>query len=254
MGKITGEDGKAVIVAMDHGGFMGPMEGIEKPCEMIEKLKKGGADALLVTPGIIKRCVDELSKGNLGVIMRIDGAGTVHSDEDADPYLLLDLDVAATLGVDGVVAMGYLGSPTEGMSLELLSKIANDCEKEGLPLLAEMYPTTDDPTDPEIVGLGARVGSEIGADFIKTQYTGNPESFEEIVESTPVPIVILGGPKQDSTMDVLKNVEGAMEAGTIGIAFGRNIWQSDDPAGMVEAVVKIVHEGEAAEEAIRELE
>lgn len=253
MGNIAREDGKAVIVAMDHGGYMGPMEGIKKPCETIAKLKKGGADALLVTPGLVKECSDELANSDLGVILRIDGAGTVNSPEDAEPYQVVDLDVALSLGVDGVVAMGYLQSPVEGKSLGLLSKIANDCEKYGMPLLAEMFPTGDNPTDPEIVGLGARVGSEIGADFIKTQYTGDPGSFEEIVESTPVPIVILGGPKQDSTMDALKNVEGAIEAGGMGVAFGRNIWQSKNPTKMVEAIVKIVHQGATAEEVIDEL-
>ncbi|KUO41799.1 MAG: hypothetical protein APU95_04810 [Hadesarchaea archaeon YNP_N21] len=255
--RIVKRDGRTVIVAMDHGTFAGPMRGIEKPGETIEKMIEGGADAMLLTPGTVAKFADIIS-GNIGAIVRVDGSNTLLGRLGQGPksYMVIDVRGAVKLGGDGVVAMGYIGSPFEIESLAMLSKISQDCMEYGMPLLAEMFPSgpkIQNPSDPEIVKLSARVGAEIGADFIKTHYTGDPKTFSEVVESTPVPIVILGGPKRESIKEVLADVKDALSAGAIGVAFGRNIWQAEDPVEMLRAVVKIVHENASVEEAMAEL-
>jgi len=242
---------------MDHGTFAGPMRGIERPGETIEKVIEGGADAMLLTPGVVSKFADIIS-GNIGVIMRIDSSNTLYGriGEAAKPYMITDVESAVKMGAEGIVAMGYVGSPFEAESLAALAEIAEDCRDYSVPLLAEMFPSgpkVANPCDPDVVKLSARVGSEIGADFIKTHYTGNPDTFREVVEGTPIPIVILGGPKREKVKDTLGDIRGAVDAGAIGVAFGRNVWQADDPAKMVRAIASIVHRGASPDEAMKEL-
>lgn len=256
-GHIVKKDGRTVIVAMDHGTFAGPIRGIEEPGETIEKMIEGGADAMLLTPGIVAKFADIIS-GNIGTIMRIDSTSTLlgRLEEGPRSYAIFDVKGAVKMGADGIVAMGLIGSPFEMESLAMLSKISQECNEYGVPLLAEMFPSgpkIQNPSAPEVVKLAARVGAEIGADFIKTHYTGDPKTFSEVVKSTPVPIVILGGPKMESAGEVLADVKDAVNAGAIGVAFGRNIWQAEDPVKMLRAVVKIVHQNASVDEAMIEL-
>lgn len=240
MGNVIRSDGRTVIVAMDHGGYMGPTDGIRSPRETVREIVRGGADAVILTPGMIRHCADLLT--DVGVILRIDGSGSVDAGESGGPYQLVDLKEAVKFGVDGVIAMGFLGVPEERKSLELLASIINDGRKYGVPVVAEMFPRGSSPPEPLSVERGARIGSEMGADLIKTFYTGDRASFETVVESTPTDIVVLGGQKRETTREVLTDVRNAVDCGAIGIAIGRNIWQSGDTEGTVRAMVKLVHE------------
>jgi fructose-bisphosphate aldolase/2-amino-3,7-dideoxy-D-threo-hept-6-ulosonate synthase len=126
----------------------------------------------------------------------------------------------------------------------------------GMPLLAMMYPRgkkISSEHDVNVVKLAARAGAELGADIVKTNYTGDPDSFKEVVKGCPVPVVIAGGPKMDTDRDVLEMVEGAIEAGGAGTSIGRNIFQHKNPSKMVRAISKIVHENSDADEAMKEL-
>lgn len=250
---------KVVIVAMDHGSFAGPMKGIEKPGETIQKVIDGEADAMLLTPGIVSKFADIIS-GNIGVIMRIDGGSTIYSPEEDRPKskIICSVETAVKLGADAVIAMAWVGSPLESDNLERFAKIVQDGHEYGIPVFAETLlhgvPKISDVSDPKAISVATRVAAELGADFIKTHYTGNPETFKTVVEGTPVPLVILGGPKRDTIKAVLEDIRGAVDAGAIGVAFGRNIWQADDVVKMVRAIVKIVHENASVEEAMKELE
>jgi len=94
----------------------------------------------------------------------------------------------------------------------------------------------------------ARIGAELGADIIKTNYTGSPETFKEVVDGCPVPVIIAGGPKVNSEQDLLEMIEGSLEAGGKGVAIGRNVFQANNPTDLVRKIAKIVHEGMSAEE------
>lgn len=255
LGRIIKGDGRTLIVAMDHGSFAGPIKGIENPAETIEKIKKGGADAVILTPGIAEKVVDVVS-GDLGLILRINGSATIVSRpylEDVEFFPIASVKDAVTLGADAVITMFYIGSRREADSLHQLSMIARECDEYGVPLVAEVFPVEPggkNPRDPKVLSIGIRVAVEAGADMIKTHYTGDKESFRSLIETVNVPIVILGGPKRESIKEVLKDVRDAMDAGAVGIAFGRNIWQAKDPEKMTRALSKIIHENAGVEEAL----
>jgi DhnA family fructose-bisphosphate aldolase class Ia len=246
-----------VIIAIDHGNYAGPMKGIENPVKAIKAAVDGGADAVIINIGTLRKVYREVSR-KVGIILRIDGGHTLlHPDKTGLSALTATVDWAARAGADAIVMMGYVGSPKETESLSALGHVASSCSQHGLGVVAEMLPvdTLGKPAyTEEYVGLAARVGSEIGADVIKTYYTGSVESFSKIIQGSLCPVVALGGPKMDSNERVLEVAECAVKAGGAGVAFGRNVWQSSNPEGMVRALVSIVHEGRSASEVSSKLE
>jgi len=260
LSRIFPEDGHAMIVAMDHASVFGPMAGLEKPGEIINKVIEGGADAIMTTFGVIRQfCY--LMQGRVAIILRIDGGPTSYGLEGfltkGEWNLLYSVEEAVKLGADGVMAMAFLGVPGEGTILKGLANVAEKCQDWGMPLVAETLPIPSerikDPYDAEHVSVAARVGQEYGADFIKTYYTGSPESFGKVTESCAIPVLIAGGPIMESPKDVLEVVKGTMDSGGRGVVFGRNIWQYKDPTAMTRAVARMIHEGATVEEAMKEL-
>lgn len=244
---------RAVIIALDHGGYAGSMPGLEDPLKVLEVAVKGGANAVIVTPGTLLKGY-KIIAGRLGVILRIDGGHTtLHPNATPHSVLTYTVNDAIRLGADGVIIMGYIGTKYETESLKTLGYVASECEEYGIPLIAEMLPAGEFPGkkhSAEYVKLAARVGSEMGADMIKTLYTGSVESFREVARGCLTPIVVAGGPKMGTEKEALEVARGAIEAGGNGVAFGRNVWQSRNPLGMVKALVKVVHEGRDVDEAL----
>jgi fructose-bisphosphate aldolase/2-amino-3,7-dideoxy-D-threo-hept-6-ulosonate synthase len=177
--------------------------------------------------------------------VRVDGGVTAHGADFFRTRRLASVGDALRLGVDAIIAMGYVGTQSEGEVLENLGMFSRECEESGVPLFAEMIPVQGekirDPYDADVVGLAARIGAEMGADVIKTHYSGSEQTFRNVVQGCPVPIIVAGGPKMKSEEQLLKMVKGALNAGAVGVAFGRNIWQHRDPAGMTRTIVEIVH-------------
>jgi fructose-bisphosphate aldolase/2-amino-3,7-dideoxy-D-threo-hept-6-ulosonate synthase len=167
------------------------------------------------------------------------------------------VEEAIRLGADGVSLHINIGGKEEPEMLEQLGRVADDCHKWNMPLLAMMYPRGENiknPHDPEIVGHVARIGAECGADIVKTLYTGDVDSFAKIVKSTPVPVVIAGGPKAKTDKEVLKMTEDAMAAGAKGVTYGRNIFEHKHPEEMTEALADIIFRKATAKEAAKRLE
>ncbi|MFB0562731.1 MAG: class I fructose-bisphosphate aldolase [Candidatus Lokiarchaeia archaeon] len=260
LGRIFQRDGRSLVVAMDHAFTFGPMQGLENPGEAIEKVIEGGADAIMTSFGILKQFYD-LMHGRVGTLLRIDSGGSIYCLLDfanvTDWKLMYSVEEALTMGVDAVIVMGFFGAPCEAATLEILGNVAEECEMWGMPLLAETLPMpgeiVKDSYDVGHVSFAARIGAEYGADFIKTNYTGSPESFKRVTETCPIPVLIAGGPKMDTAKDVLEVVKGAIDAGGKGVVFGRNIWQYKDPTAMTRAIAKIIHENASVEEAMKEL-
>ena len=168
-----------------------------------------------------------------------------------------NVEEAIRLGADGVSLHINIGGKEEPEMLHQLGSVAYECHKWSIPLLAMMYPRGEkikDPHDPEIVAHVARIGAECGADIVKTVYTGDVDSFSKVVSSTPVPIVIAGGPKAKSDMDVLQMTEDAMKAGAKGVTYGRNIFAHKNPQKMVQALAAIIFKKETAKEAAKKIE
>jgi DhnA family fructose-bisphosphate aldolase class Ia len=253
-------DGKAVIVALDHARADGVIQGLRDPRAVIDAASAGGADGLLTTFGVLKRFGRELA-GRLPVILRLDG-GPSRYREDWLAYTqwrqLYSVEDAGALGADAVVVMAFLGSAVELDTLAIVARVAGECRQAGLPLMVEALPCPGDRVpDPQAAGPlrdAARIAFEHGADLVKTYYTGSPDEFRTVTEACPVPVLVAGGARLDTARDTLEVAAGSMAGGAAGVVFGRNIFQTTDPAGMVRALRALVHDNASASSALEELE
>jgi fructose-bisphosphate aldolase, class I len=247
---VFASDGKALIVAMDHGLMDGPCKGLEQPAKTIEKVVAGGADAVLTSYGLARRFASELA--GIGLILRADGGSTSLGKKGGPGLIFFSIEEALRLGADALAISAFPGADNEAETLQNLAVLAGDAHGWGLPVLGEMVPGGfDSPPEKrttEAVALAARVGSELGADFVKIPYVGR---FEAVISTSYVPVVILGGAKRGKERDMLADIKAAMDAGTSGVAIGRNIWQAENPAAMTAAVAAIVHRNATVDEAMQ---
>ena len=247
LNRILARDGKALIVAMDHGAIQGP-SGLERPGEVINQVADGGADAIITTYGIARAFGVELAR--LGLIMRTDGGSSTIGPDVSASAPLFTVEDALRLGADGVVANAGPGHANEVRQIEWLSTLAGDCDRWGVILVAEMVPGGFD-SPPEFRTLenhqlAARFGSEYGADILKTPYC---DQFDRVVQSCFTPIVVPGGSKM-SERQLITMVHSAAAAGAIGCAIGRNVWGAPDPAKMTAALAAVIHGGATVEQAM----
>ncbi|MEM2133309.1 MAG: 2-amino-3,7-dideoxy-D-threo-hept-6-ulosonate synthase [Candidatus Freyarchaeota archaeon] len=242
------ENNRSVIIPMDHGVTNGPIKGLENIRGMVELVSKGGATAVLLHKGIIK----QLEKApNCGLIMHISGSTALGPDPNWK-VIVGTVEEAVKLGVDAVSIHVNIGSEREPEMLKDLGQISTECEDWQMPLIAMMYPRGKniDAFDPKVIAHASRIGAELGADIIKTPFTGKVDTFSKVVEGCPVPIIIAGGPKTETDREALQMVKDSMEAGAIGVAMGRNAFQHSNPTAFVRAVSEIVKKGISVEEAL----
>ena len=246
---------KTVIIPMDHGVTVGPIEGLADMREAISKVVAGGANAILMHKGMVHAGHRGTGK-DVGLIIHL-SAGTSISPDPNAKELVCTVEEAIKLGADAVSVHINLGAETDKEMLGQLGLVSRHCSQWQMPLVAMMYtrgPKIKDEFDVANVKLAARVGAELGADIVKVVYTGSVDSFTEVVQGCPVPVVIAGGPKMDSDEDIFKMVEGALDAGAAGLSIGRNAFQHEKPDKIIEALCKMVHEGASIENAIEMLE
>lgn len=243
------DSGNMVLIPMDHGVTMGPVDGLINMSETINEVVNGGADSVLMHKGMI-RPGHRGGGEDVGLVIHM--SASTELGEPERKVLCARVDEAIRLGADGVSIHVNMGADEESEMLKKFGKVSRECQKWGLPLVAMMYargPNIDDPYDEDVIAHAARVGAELGADVVKCKYSGDPEGFRKVVDGCPVPVVIAGGEKTDTTRSVLEMVDGAMEAGARGVSMGRNVFQAEDPARMVQAISAIVHEGLPVDEA-----
>lgn len=246
--RIFGDDGRTVIIPMDHGVTSGPLQGIVNMQSIIDKLAAGGADAVVLHKGIAKN----VDIKRLGLIIHVSASTKMGPDANWKVGVC-SVEEAIRLGCDAVSIHVNVGADHEHEMLAELGKLADVCDAWDIPLLAMMYPRgtrVGNEHDPQLVAHAARVGAELGADIIKTNYTGDPESFRKVVEGCPVPVIIAGGPKVDSTRSLLEMVYNAVKAGCAGVSIGRNVFQHENPTAITKALVGIVHKGFDVEKAM----
>lgn len=237
--RILGEDGKTMIVPMDHGVTDGPILGLRDMKTTLKNVIAGKADAIIVHKGIAQK----FDTGRVGLIIHLTGSTKLSPDPNLKVQVC-SVKEALRLGADGVSVHINVGSSQEHNMLKEMGRIEEDCERLGVPLLAMMYPRGKDVKNehsPELVAHAARLGAEIGADIVKTNYTGTLETFKEVIEGCPVPVIIAGGPKVKTIEDVLQMVFDSLQAGGAGVSIGRNVFQHKDPTAMVKALLAIVH-------------
>ncbi len=245
---------RSVIIPMDHGVTSGPIRGLMDMQSAVNAVAEGGANAVLVHKGIVIAGHRGYGK-DIGLIIHL-SASTSLGPDPLNKVTVATVEEAMRLGADAVSIHVNVGAEHEADMLAELGETAMVCEEWGMPFLAMMYPRGEkvkSEHDVEMVKHVARIGAELGADVVKTNYTGDPETFKEVVQGCPVPVIIAGGPKANTDAEVLKMVEDAVSAGAAGVSIGRNVFQYENPADMTITISKIVHEGISAEEAIKRL-
>jgi len=249
---INRKTGKTVIVPMDHGVSVGPIPGLADMKKTIDQVATGGANAIIIHKGIVGAGHRKSGK-DVGLIIHLSGSTSLSPNPNAK-ILVCTVEEAIKLGADAVSIHVNIGSDTESEMLSHFGAIALSAREWGMPLLAMVYPRGSkikNEHDPKVVKHAARLGAELGADIVKVNYTGSPQTFRDVVEGCPVPVVIAGGPKMDSDEDILKMVKGAMDVGGAGVSIGRNVFQHRNPKKMVEAISMIVHGGKSVKEALK---
>ena len=239
---INRDSGRTVIVPMDHGVTVGPIEGLEDMKATVSKIVEGGANAILMHKGIVR--VGHRGTGkDVGLIIHL-SANTSLSPDPLAKELVCSVEEAIKLGADAVSVHINLGAPTDIEMVKQLGLVSEKCLEWQMPLIAMIYtrgPKIKSEFDVNNIKIAARVGAELGADIVKVVYTGSVKSFSEVVRGCPIPVVIAGGEKMGSDEDIFKLVEGALEAGAAGVSIGRNAFQHKDPEKMVAALCKMVH-------------
>ncbi|MCK4418430.1 2-amino-3,7-dideoxy-D-threo-hept-6-ulosonate synthase [Candidatus Aerophobetes bacterium] len=251
---IDRNSGKMVIVPMDHGITMGPIKGLENMKETVDKMVKGGANAILLHKGIVGAGHRGRGK-DIGLIVHLSGSTTMSPDPNTK-VLVCTVEEAIKLGADAVSVHINLGAETEAQMLRHLGEVSKICQDWGMPLLAMMYTRgkkVDSEFNVKFVKHAARVGAELGADIVKVNYTGSPQTFRQVTRGCPVPVVIAGGEKVETDMDLFQMVEGALAGGAAGVSIGRNAFQHRDPVKIVRVIVKMVHKNASPQEAMKEL-
>ncbi|MFZ2636263.1 MAG: hypothetical protein WBH97_05525 [Rectinemataceae bacterium] len=247
---LNKSDGRTVVVAIDHGGIAGPVKGIEKPALLIRDCVAAGADAILATRGVVRAAMGEWDRGT-SIILRLTGGFTVLGG-GFEEEMICPPETAAAYGADCVAMTVKFGHKREGEFTKQASLAICECERLGLPVMIEAMAKAEGKksNDADGIRLAARAAQEIGADIVKTYYTGDPDSFRLVVEGCPVPIVILGGEKNDSLKSLFEDVYWSIQAGGAGIAIGRNIWGQGRTRAMIEAMNGLVHAGWTADQAL----
>jgi fructose-bisphosphate aldolase/2-amino-3,7-dideoxy-D-threo-hept-6-ulosonate synthase len=235
------EAGKTIIVPMDHGVTVGPIAGLIDMGKAVDAVANGGANAVIGHVGLPLYGHRHHGK-DIGLILHLSASTTLSPDPN-NKKLVNSVERAIKMGADAVSIHINIGAENEADMLEDFGYVSNQCMEWGMPLLAMMYargPKVKKETAVEYVKIAARVGAELGADLIKCAYTGDPESFAQVTQGCPVPVIIAGGEKMETDQDLLEMVYWSIQAGGKGVSIGRNIFQHQDPARIVKAMHAIV--------------
>jgi 3-hydroxy-5-phosphonooxypentane-2,4-dione thiolase len=244
MARIFAPDGRSVMLAVDHGYFLGPVSKLEQPARTIAPLLEH-ADALAMTRGVLRTSMPPGT--GKAIVLRVSGGASVLQEDLSDETLATSIDDAARLNVSAVAMSLFIGAPHEHQSIANLAKLVDEAEPRGIPVLGITAVGKElEKRDARYLSLACRIAAEFGARFVKTYYC---DGFGKVVDSCPVPLVVAGGPKLETEMDVFNLVAGALGAGAAGVDMGRNIWQNEAPVAMLRAVNAIVHDGHTAKEA-----
>ena len=242
---IKPETGHTVMLAVDHGYFLGPITKLENARKTIEPLLPY-ADALMLTRGILRTSVDP--ENSIPVVLRVSGGTSIIGEDLSNEEITTSMEEAVRLNAAAVALSIFVGTEHERQTLVNLSALVDRGMEYGIPVLAVTAVGKElGKRDVRFLSLSCRIAAELGASFVKTYYC---DEFEKVVEACPVPLVIAGGPKLDTELDAMKLAFDAVQKGAAGVDMGRNIWQSEFPVAMIKAVRSVVHDGSSPEEAM----
>jgi 3-hydroxy-5-phosphonooxypentane-2,4-dione thiolase len=236
------ETGRTVMLAIDHGYFQGPVTGLERVDLNIVPIAQH-ADALMLTRGILRSTIPATHRG--GIVMRASGGPSILKDL-SNERVAVDMEDAARMNVHSVAVQVFVGGDYETQSVQNLTKLVDDGYRYGIPVLGVTAVGKELTRDARYLGLATRICAELGAHAVKTYYCD--DGFERVTAGCPVPVVMAGGKKLPE-LEALEMAYRAVQEGAAGVDMGRNIFQSESPAAMIQAVAKVVHEDGRPEEA-----
>ncbi|MEV0449013.1 2-amino-3,7-dideoxy-D-threo-hept-6-ulosonate synthase [Streptomyces sp. NPDC050600] len=249
-------DQRLMVVPLDHSIADGPLTARGGLDSLVGQLVGNGVDAVVLHKGSLRHVRTDRFTG-MSLIMHL-SASTAHAPDPDAKYLVTGVEEALRQGADAVSVHVNLGSRDERQQIADLGAVADVCDRWNVPLLAMMYPRgpkISNPRDPELVVHTATLAADLGADIVKTLYTGSPDEMADIVEACPIPVIVAGGVRVDAEDQVLDFVGDAIRGGAAGVAMGRNVFQAPDPGAMARKISQIVHstsEGPGAHSARRE--
>ncbi len=239
---INPKTGKTVMLAVDHGYFLGPTSGLEDLKKTLTPLLPY-ADTLMLTRGALRTAVNP--DFNVPIMLRMSGGNSIVADDLSNEGITVSMEDAIRLNVSGVALSVYVGSKHQHQTLVNLAKLIDEANRYGIVVLAVTAVGKEMTRDARYLSLACRIAAEIGAHVVKTYYC---DEFEKVVNTCPVPVVIAGGKKVEEK-DALKLAHNAISRGAVGVDMGRNIFQSDAPVAMIKAVRQIVHKKASVDEA-----
>ncbi len=244
LAQLIKSDGRCFFLPIDHGYFQGPTSKLEKPGETIKPLAQY-CDALFVTRGVLRSCIDP--NNSLPIILRISGGTSMVGKDLANEGITTSIKEALRLNVSAVGISVFIGSDYEKESLLNLSKVVNQCEEYGIPVMAVTAVGKElEKREARYLALCCRIAAELGARVVKTYWC---ENFDKVTEGCPVPIVMAGGPKCETEKEVFDFVYDGIQKGAIGVNLGRNVWQSPHPVAMAKGLRAVIHDDVTPDEA-----
>jgi putative autoinducer-2 (AI-2) aldolase len=247
LNKIIQKDGHTLMLAIDHPYFQGPTTGLHKMSVTIKTLMPY-CDCLMTTRGAVRNNIAVEDLGSKPIMLRVTGGNSVLFEDLSDEKITVTIQDAIHMDACGVAVSVYIGSPNQQQTILNLANMINEAEAYGIPALAVTAVGKEMARDLRYLGFASRICQDIGARIVKTYYC---DDFEKLVEyCSPVPMVVAGGKKLETAQDAMELAYNSIQAGAVGVDMGRNIFQDENPVGMISAVRKIIHENYTVQEAL----
>ncbi|UCG83276.1 MAG: 3-hydroxy-5-phosphonooxypentane-2,4-dione thiolase [Dehalococcoidia bacterium] len=244
MASLIQSDGRCLFMPVDHGYFQGPTRKLENPRQTLKPIVEY-ADAVFITRGMLRACVDP--ENAKPIILRVSGGTSVVGEDLANEGITTSMEEAIRLNVAAVGISIFVGSHYEKESLLNLSKLVDEGEKYGIPVMAVTAVGKElEKRDARYLALASRIAAELGARVVKTYWC---ENFDKVTGGCPVPVVMAGGPKVDTNLEVFEFVHDGLQKGAVGVNLGRNIWQNEHPVAMIKALRAIIHDNATPQKA-----
>ena len=256
---------KSIIIPLDHGGTHGAIKGLEDPYALIQKLINFNVEGILMHNGLAKATnylferkhapariltIDYILRSSIpGRPSGIYGHDLIRSEQPALDALVNAADAVKVLLIWG------LDKEMQLNNIKVVAKMADQCDRWQMPLMVEPVLWGDEispeeKNDPVLIENAARIALELGADLLKLPYTGDKNTFSQIVDRLKIPVFVLGGPKMKSIRDVFETASDSIKAGASGIVFGRNVWQNPQVNEVIQILQEIIHNGENVDKAM----
>ena len=237
---LVGEKKRCLLSPLDHAGWLGPVKGLDRPRWIVDQVVAGGANAILASPGFI-RATAPGSPPSVAIVLRLSVTAGL-SKQGTQETPIASVETALKLDADAVAVSVFFGREGDLQIYTWLADLIQACSAYDMPVVAEMMPPESSGYNATAIAHAARIGFEIGADIIKTNYCGNVDEFRKVVESVPVPIIVAGGPKQANEPSVAEFTRHAVAGGAVGVAIGRRVWQSDNPGDVTRQIYQALWE------------